>query len=66
MGLLYWEIIKKLQKYRYIHEIMKSSPPELLDQFYNKFNHNFAQMYSLILTSFSGERCGPWASCFQM
>ena len=27
------------------------------------YNHNFANMYSLIWTGFSGERCGPWASC---
>ena len=36
--LLHWEIITKLQKY--IHEIIKSSPPELLGQFYNICNHN--------------------------
>ena len=39
---LHWEIIKKLQ--RYIHKILKSSPPELLDQFYNICNHNFAHL----------------------
>ena len=27
-------------------------------------NHNFTQMYSLIRTGFSGERCGSWASCY--
>ena len=47
----------------YIYEIIKSSPPELLGQFYNRYNHNFAQMYSLIWTCFSGERYGRWASC---
>ena len=30
----------------------------------NVYDHNFAQMYSLIWTGFSGERCGQWASCF--
>ena len=58
---LHWEMITKLQKY--FNEILKSSPPEPLGQFYNINNHNFAQMYSLIWTGFSGERCGPWASC---
>ena len=44
---------------------LKSSSPGLLGQFYNIFNHNFlAQMYSLIWTDFSGEWCGPWASCY--
>ena len=38
---LHWEKITKLQKY--IHEI-KKSPPELLGQFYNIYNYNFAQM----------------------
>ena len=27
------------------------------------YNHNFDQMYSLIWTGFSVERCGQWASC---
>ena len=27
------------------------------------YNHNFVQMYSLICTGFSVERCGPVASC---
>ena len=31
---------------KYIHEIWKSSP-ELLEQFYKIYNHNFTQMYSL-------------------
>ena len=59
--LFHLEILAKLQKY--IHEISKSSPPELLGQFNNIYNHNFAQMYSLNWTGFSGERFGPWASC---
>ena len=59
--LLHWEIITKLQKH--FHEIYKNFPPELLSRFYNIFNDNFAQMYSLIWTAFSGERCGPWTSC---
>ena len=29
---------------KYIHKILKSSPPELLDQFYNICNHNFAHL----------------------
>ena len=49
---------------KYIHEIIKSPLPELLGQFYNKYNHNFAQMYFLIRTSFSCDRSGPWASGF--
>ena len=36
----HWEIITKLQKY--IYKILKSFPPELLGQFYNIYNHNFA------------------------
>ena len=27
------------------------------------YNHSFAQMYLLIENGFSGEQCGPWASC---
>ena len=34
---LHWEIITTLQKC--IHEIKKSSHPELLGQFYNIYNH---------------------------
>ena len=42
------EIIMKYQKY--IDEIKKSPPPELLGQFYNihLYNHTFAQLYWLI------------------
>ena len=45
---------------------IKKSSPELLGQFYNIYiyNHNFAQVYSLIWIGFLGERCGPWASCY--
>ena len=28
------------------------------------YDRSFAQMFLLILTGFSGERCGPWASSF--
>ena len=41
----YWEKITKLQKC--IHEIQKSSPPELLGQFYNLYNHNYALFIDL-------------------
>ena len=61
--LLQREIITESKKY--IQEIGKSSSG-LHSQFYDIFicNHSFAQMYSLICTGFSGERCGPWASCY--
>ena len=28
------------------------------------YKHRFAQMFRLIWTGFSGERCGPWASSY--
>ena len=31
----------------------------LVGQFHDIYNHSFAQIYSLIWTGFSGERCGP-------
>ena len=40
--------------------------PELLCRFYNIYNDNFAQIYSLIWNDFSGKRCGPRAFCFYM
>ena len=30
------------------------------------YNHSFEQMFLLIWTGFSGERCGPWASCLYL
>ena len=39
---LHWEIITKLQKY--IHEIIKSSPTELLGEYMKIYNHNFAHL----------------------
>ena len=61
--LLQREIITESKKY--IQEIGKSSSG-LHSQFYDIFicNHSFAEMYSLICTGFSGERCGPWAFGF--
>ena len=43
---LHWEIITKLQTFTKFKDLL--APPEQLDQFHNKYNHDFAQMYSLI------------------
>ena len=67
IGKIHWQILKNLLLQNHWVNFNQtwhkaSSPPELLGQFYNIYDQNYAQMNSLIWTGFSGERCGPWAS----